>query len=722
MHRSIFSFSKENFLIGIMLFCSSFMESCAKETTSLLSKEGYLILANESSVNKEINEQWANYLYQHLMNRCLDKNIVALNASEKDLCRVSIEINPLLECDFKIERNNGDINLIASNDKNMLWLQYQFMKIISDEDSRVEATDLSPAIINLTDTSGIFPFEYREIYLPSNRNPEHSAIRGTDNLDFEWGIWGHNLAKVLGKENLPQEIYAMINNKRNEEQFCFSSKDLYSRLETYIIDNYGIGEEKSIRFMIAPNDNSLVCTCPDCLKAGNTIESATPAVSKLVTRLAKRFPEHIFFTTSYLSTSKVPKQHLLPNTGVMISAIDLPFRPVSVNNKLYNSLANTLSQWKSVTDRIYIWDYINNFDDYLTPFPILNTMQSRLQFFHKNGVKGIFLNGSGDEYSTFEELHTFVISSLMMQPDLSINLLMDKYFKQYFPISGGLLKDYYQTMEKQLLFSGKALNLYGSIKDVENIYLNIPKFIDIYAKLEKILPKTKGEERRKLNELLTGITFTRLEIARMETYKLYGYADRNENSIKVKPGIAHLLERLSGYSSFPMMKYYNEQSNTIKEYIDEWNKYIIHMEQPDNLLLGQKLFPLSTLDEDYADLSILTDGAFGLPGNYHYGWLISSLGNLEIRLPAKEVQEAHLFKMSFLNDTRHRLHLPLRVKIIKDGETYKTFPISSSKEDGRIGIAGGEVNLKDAQTLSIKVIRPNGSKVQIATDEIILIP
>lgn len=146
------------------------------------------------------------------------------------------------------------------------------------------------------------------------------------------------------------------------------------------------------------------------------------------------------------------------------------------------------------------------------------------------------------------------------------------------------------------------------------------------------------------------------------------------------------------------------------------------MEQPDNLLLGQKLFPLSTLDEDYADLSILTDGAFGLPGNYHYGWLISSLGNLEIRLPAKEVQEAHLFKMSFLNDTRHRLHLPLRVKIIKDGETYKTFPISSSKEDGRIGIAGGEVNLKDAQTLSIKVIRPNGSKVQIATDEIILIP
>lgn len=170
------------------------------------------------------------------------------------------------------------------------------------------------------------------------------------------------------------------------------------------------------------------------------------------------------------------------------------------------------------------------------------------------------------------------------------------------------------------------------------------------------------------------------------------------------------------------MKYYCERNNSIKEYIDGWNRYILNIEQPYNLLLGKKLSALSTLDEDYSDLSVITDGTAGLPDNYHHGWLISSLGNLEISLPAKEVREARLFKMTFLNDAKHRIQLPLRVEIIKNGKTYKAFPVSSSKEDERIGAAFGEVDVKDAQTLSIKVIRPDGNKVQIATDEILLMP
>ena len=722
MLKSLSSFNKETFIIGIILFCSSFMESCAQGATPLSSKEGYFITANESAGNKETNTYLANYLYEHLKNRCADKDFITLNKSAKDLCCITVAINPDLECDFKIEHNNSDINLIASNDRNMLWLQYQLIKLIGNEDTRVQAADLSPAIINLTDTCGSFPFEYREVYLPGNRNPEYSAIMGNDNLDLEWGIWGHNLGKIFKGSNVSERVYAMVDGKRNEEQYCFTSKETYSHLESYIINNFGTGEEKSIRFMIIPNDNNLVCTCADCLKAGNTVKSATPAVTQLVTSLAKRFPNHSFFTTSYLTTREIPKQRLPQNAGVMISAMELPFRPVSGNNKLYDSFAHTLKQWKSITDNIYIWDYINNFDDYLTPFPILKTMQCRLLFFKANGVKGVFLNGSGEEYSTFDVMNTFVLSSLLMQPEYPLEQLIDNYFKQYFPISGMLLKDSYNAIEKQLSFSGKPLNLYGSIKDAEGTYLNVPKFIDTYNRIEKILPKVKGEERTRLNKLLAGMTFTRLEIARMQAYELYGYANRRGNHLEIKSETAHLLDRLSAYSSFPDMKCYNEQEHSIKEYIEEWNKYILKAEQPNNLLLAHKLSPISTLDENYTDLTILTDGTAGLPSNYHLGWLISSQGNLEIKLPAKEVQESRIFKMTFLNDQKHKIYFPLRVEIIKNGSIYKTLSLSPSGENENLGIVQGEVDLKDANTLSIKVIRPDGDKVQIATDEILLIP
>lgn len=708
--------------MGIILLCSSFMESCAKGTGSLSSKEGYLITAHENTANKGINIHWANYLYEHLKNRCTDEDLITLSNSEKDLYHITVEIDPHLKYDFQIKRDKSNINLIAPNDRNMLWLQYQLMKAIGNEDPRISVSDLSPAIINLTDTCGIFPFEYREIYLPANRDPEYSAIIGNDNLDLEWGIWGHNLRKVFRGDNIPEEVYALVNDKRDMEQFCFSSKETYSRLESYIIDNYGTGEEKSIRFMIAPNDNSIVCSCADCLKAGNTAKSATPAVTQLVAHLAKRFPNHSFFTTSYLTTREIPKQKLPKNAGVIISAMELPFRPVSENNKLYSTFAHTLNQWKNITDKIYIWDYINNFDDYLTPFPILKTMQCRLRFFQRNGIKGIFLNGSGYEYSTFEGMNTFILSSLFMNPDSSLDQLMDGYLRQYYPVSGSLLKDFYNAMEKQLSFSGKALNLYGSIRDAEKIYLNIPNFIDIYTKIENILPKTKGEERKRLNTLLTGITFTRLEIARMQTYGLYGYANRHGNYLEIKPETAHLLDRLTEYSAFSNMKFYNEQGSSIKDYIDEWNKYILKIKPIDNLLLGQKLFPISTLDENYTDLTILTDGTAGLPGNYHLGWLISSQGNLEIKLPIKEVQESRMFRMTFLSDPKHKISFPQHVEIIKNGNVYKTFPLYPSKENENIGLVQGEINLKDAQTLSVKVIRPAEDKVQIATDEIILIP
>ena len=78
--------------------------------------------------------------------------------------------------------------------------------------------------------------------------------------------------------------------------------------------------------------------------------------------------------------------------------------------------------------------------------------------------------------------------------------------------------------------------------------------------------------------------------------------------------------------------------------------------------------------------------------------------------------------MTFLNDQKHKIYFPLRVEIIKNGSIYKTLSLSPSGENENLGIVQGEVDLKDANTLSIKVIRPDGDKVQIATDEILLIP
>ena len=56
-----------------------------------------------------------------------------------------------------------------------------------------------------------------------------------------------------------------------------------------------------------------------------------------------------------------------------------------------------------------------------------------------------------------------------------------------------------------------------------------------------------------------------------------------------------------------------------------------------DLLKGVRLTPLTALDEDYSDITLLTDGLLGLPSNYHCGQLISSAKPaLRISIPYRD--------------------------------------------------------------------------------------
>ena len=185
----------------------------------------------------------------------------------KEMWRVIICIDPTLQEGFRIAIKGSEIELTAADDRQMLWLQYQLIKKISKEDPRINGSDLPPAIINLTDTCGTFAFDYQSIYSPSGLNPDYSGVMGLNNFDDSWGIWGHNLRKVLG-DNV-DKVYATIHGKTDDSQLCFSSEEMYRQIESYIVDN--IGEKGSSRFVIAPDDTPYACTCASCTAMGNVL-------------------------------------------------------------------------------------------------------------------------------------------------------------------------------------------------------------------------------------------------------------------------------------------------------------------------------------------------------------------------------------------------------------------------------------------------------------------
>lgn len=399
-------------------------------------------------------------------------------------------------------------------------------------------------------------FEYRGIYSPTGAKEDVRTQYATNHVDYDWDLWGHNLKKVVGA-NADASLYATVADTLCHSQYCFTSNTLYRTIESYILDQYGEGTPSySAKICIMPQDNKIACTCAACRKMGNTDGNATPAVTDMLCRLAHRFPRHQFFTSSYHSTRTAPERTLPSNVGVIISAIDLPLRVDFTQTTGYKKFLATIEDWKKVSSKLYIWDYERNYEDYLTPFPCLTAMQARMRLYRDLGIRGIFINGSGDEYSAFDDMQTIILAQMMADPDIDLDACITAFFTEAYPVTHKLLADYYLKLEHRTAATNHLLPLYGTMEETIESYLDPDEFIAWRAELDRASKKTQKPERARLNYLLTALSYTQLQI--MQTHGINAPDEKEE-----------MIEILRGHSELHSMDYYSEAYGKIDDYIKQ---------------------------------------------------------------------------------------------------------------------------------------------------------
>ncbi len=409
-------------------------------------------------------------------------------------------------------------------------------------------------------------FSFRSLYTPTNASEDFRKEYGTSHVDYDWDLWGHNLKKIVGS-NPRKDVFATVADTLCERQYCFSSDYLYHVIEEYILDQYGEGTPSySARICIMPQDNKIACVCPLCRAKGNTENNATPAVTDMLTRLANRFPLHHFFTSSYHSTRQAPSVALPSNVGVLMSAIDLPYRVDFKESEGCSRFTELVKQWQTVAQTIYVWDYERNYDDYLSPFPCLMAMQSRFKLYHELGINGVFINGSGDDYSAFDDMQSAVIAQLLKNPDISVEDAVRAYLSKNYPQTADLIADYYLGLERRAMETNHVLPLYGSMQEMVESYIDPYEFTVWRANLDKASKSTQRPERQRLNYLLTSLAFTQLRI--------FDAANANlaESYNAVRPLLTPSLEEdmvevLKGHNELNGMKYYSESLGDIDKYI-----------------------------------------------------------------------------------------------------------------------------------------------------------
>lgn len=458
-------------------------------------------------------------------------------------------------------------------------------------------------------------FAYRTVYSYGNSMEPSSRRMGLGSLNYDWGLWGHNLRRVLPKKP-SREVFARTKGEVNPDQFCFSSHKLWDYTMNYIEEHYGT--DQSTDFLIMPNDNPFSCTCEQCRKKGNTSTNATPAVTEFISRLAERFPQHRFFTSYYYSTAFFPQRLLPRNMGVIISAIEMPLARGSAAASRTVEFCNLIDKWKLLAPHVFVWDYCRNFDDYLTPFPCLHILQERLRMYKEHGVEGIVLNGSGEDYSTFDELQTWVLANLMVDVDKDVDTLVDVFFQTYYPKSGHIIRKYYNTLEAKT----RCLGLYEGIGYAVGEYLDPEEFILFVDELERASKNTEKPERDYLNYLLTGLNFTRLELLRLT----------NDPQLRIQK--ADFIANLRGHSVLNAMQKFREVDGDIDEYLEYVNWHKGYEVSCNNVLHDTRLTTTSQLDEGAPPIGVLNDGFFGIPYDYHTHWMLYSGDTLHITIPA----------------------------------------------------------------------------------------
>ena len=695
--------------IAVVLLCV-FLTTCFCHAQPQKQRyDAYEIAATDEDAH---DTKWAEYLRTQLNNRGIVVQNQQNSTPNQHILQIAIDLNPSLQYDYAVLRDNEHLTLCAKNENSMLWILYQFISWISQYDDRVDATDLTPPLLDLSQTcEGSFMFDYRGIYSPTNCDPDFMAVNASHNVDYDWGLWGHNLRKVV-KETNDDSIFAWHEGKRDQQQLCFSSKTLYECIVRYITDNYGEGKttaergNEGIRFCIMPDDNDVVCLCELCRQAGNNSQSATPSVMNLLKKIAQRFPNHLFYTTAYRTTENPPSSPMPTNSGVIISAIDMPLAADGFNaGDAAEKFEKKIDKWKSITPHIYVWDYMRNFDDYLTPFPVMGILKERLALFKRLGVTGVFYNGSGYDYASLDDVQTYVLASMLKMDNIDPDSLTKRYLHKFYPQSGDIIYKYYGGIEQKVIQNHSKLEYYGGIIDAVDSYLNPVEFESFYKDLDAKSKNISGEERLRLNKLLTALNFTMLELSRIPQGIPYDTSR-----------IGDWLYNLQGHDAFPEMKNYKEANGAIDTYIELWNKYGVHSAVNKNNS-NRYDFKFYQKGNESREIKMLSDCFYGLPSDYHTGWY--QFKDTEISAES-EIDRNCIVVIDggFLYAPKWKIDLPERVSILINDTQYHEIEIPSDPAPYTKQYVRFETKIASGDRLKIVVKPRETSNSFVACDEI----
>jgi len=314
------------------------------------------------------------------------------------------------------------------------------------------------------------PLEYRSTDYPCSR-PGDWAVRNRLNgtqtrLDARHGgkvsysHFVHTFNSILDParefEKHP-EYFSMIGGKRvgGRTQLCLTNPEVLAIAKKTVRRWIKEAPEATI-FSVSQNDWHNPCQCPACKalteKEGSQAGPLIHFVNAIADDIAKDYPDKLISTLAYQYTRK-PPLHVRPrpNVCVRLCSIECCFAHPLARCPVNASFVNDIRRWHRICNRLYIWDYVINYNHSVMPFPNLRVLRPNIRFFIDNGVTGVYEEACYfSPSSELAELRTWILAKTLWKPDYDTDKAIDEFLAGYYGPAAGNVRKYIDLIHKQV--------------------------------------------------------------------------------------------------------------------------------------------------------------------------------------------------------------------------------------------------------------------------------
>jgi hypothetical protein len=572
------------------------------------------------------------------------------------------------------------------------------------------------------------------------RDSAYNAWHKLNDRD-DWGLFVHTFKTLVPPEkyfeNHP-EYFSENNGVRvTDAQLCLSNLDVYRIVVNEL--RRRIEESPDARYWsVSQNDTYVPCQCAACRAMDSAEGSPSGSILHFVNRVAKEFPDKTISTLAYLYSRAAPA-HIKPepNVNIMLCSIECNRSKPIAGDPKNASFVKDIKDWSRLTSNIFLWDYVVQFRNLLSPFPNLRTLQPNLQFFVENGITSVFEQGVAEMQGEFAELRIYLLAKLLWNPYLDIDSLMNDFLDGYYGEAAPFVRHYIDVMHDALARSGEDLSCYGYPYPSADGYL-APGMLVSY---ETLFDSAEAAVRDKPDYLLH-VRTARLPVqyAVLEQAKMLGFSERGfffhdaDGSRKARPDLEKLLQMFFDRCQDAGITKLWEHGITTEEYLASTRQFIVSSLQS-HLALGKPITlntPASTKYHN-GEASALTNGLKGWE-DYHFHWLGFEGNDLDAVVDLGKVISISRIQTDFLQDILSWVFMPEKMEFFtseegitfrKVGETFNKVP---PEREGAI-IAPFNIELDPAPARYVRVKATNlktcplwhkgsGGKAWIFIDEI----